>query len=137
MVNEVEMELALGTYLDVRGRVETSLPRTVQTLAAKKALCLGALLCFFQMLDGLLTSLGVSRFGTEIEGNPFLRALMEDLGQVTALGIVKLASVLVILGLVAASRKLPWVSSALGALTCVYFFSAILPWTYILFVQPL
>lgn len=104
--------------------------------SASRALQLGFLLCVLQALDGVLTSLGVSRFGLHAEANPFIRSLMEQLGHVTALGLVKLAAILVIIALTLFARRLPWVNNAMGAIGCIYFFAAIIPWTYILFVKP-
>ena len=107
-----------------------------QAKAAKKALVLGAVLALLQALDGLLTSVGVSRFGVAVEGNPFIRALMQQFGHITALSVIKTLAVLVIVALVILSRRMPWVNHALGAISCLYLFSAIIPWTYFLFIQP-
>ena len=103
---------------------------------AQKALLLGCFLSLLQALDGILTSLGVSRFGVAIEGNPFIRGLMEEFGHVTALSVVKCLAIVVVIGLAYFGRKMPWVNNAMGAVSAVYVFGAIIPWTYILFVKP-
>lgn len=104
--------------------------------SAEKALFLGGLLCILQALDGILTSVGVSRFGIAVEGNPFIRSLMIELGHIPALGLIKCLAVVVIITLTWFARKLPWVNNAMGAVSCVYIFSAIIPWTYLLFIKP-
>ncbi len=104
--------------------------------AADKAFVFGSLLCLLQALDGVLTSMGVSRFGVEWEGNPFIRSLMEDFGTVTALGMVKCFAILLVVGLTFFARRLPWINNAMGAVSCVYLFAAIIPWTYYLFISP-
>ncbi|HQH27418.1 MAG TPA: DUF5658 family protein [Oligoflexia bacterium] len=106
-------------------------------IPGRKALLIGSVLCLFQLLDGLLTSIGVSRFGLEIEGNPWVRFLMQEYGCITALGTVKLFAVAVVIFLTFFTNRIPWLNSAMGALSCAYLLMAILPWTYILFVQPL
>lgn len=102
----------------------------------RKAFFLGIILCVFQALDGVLTLVGVNRFGIDFEGNPFIRSLMEQFGHVPVLGLLKGLAVLMVIGLVFSAKRLPWVNNAMGALSCIYLIAAILPWTYILFVQP-
>ena len=104
---------------------------------AKKALLLGCFLSLLQALDGMLTMLGVSRFGVGVEGNPLVRGLMEEFGHVPALTIIKCVAIGVVIALSYFATKLPWVNNAMGAVSCVYIFGAIIPWTYILFVRPL
>lgn len=94
---------------------------------------MGALLCSLQGIDWFLTSVGVSRYGISIEGNPLIRALMHEYGSTLALGLVKSLAILVVFVLTYYGRKVPWVNNAMGAVACVYLFAAIIPWTYILF----
>lgn len=109
----------------------------VERLASvEKAFILGGLLCLLQALDGILTSVGVSRFGIDIEGNPFVRSLMMELGHIPALSLIKCLAVVAIIALTFYARKIPWINNAMGAVSAVYIFSAIIPWTYILFVRP-
>ena len=104
--------------------------------SARKALVLGFVLCLMQALDGILTSLGMLRFGVAMEGNPLLRFLMQEYGQAMGLGVSKAMAIAAVVALVALARSLPWVNKALGALGAFYFFMAIVPWTYILFIGP-
>jgi len=129
-----EMEATLNRNeqaVAVAGFSELSNLRTVD-----KAFVLGSVLCLLQALDGVLTSIGVSRFGIEWEGNPFIRALMEDFGPTTALGIVKCFAILLVVGLTFFARRLPWINNAMGAVSCIYLFVAIIPWSYYLFIAP-
>lgn len=106
-------------------------------LPARNVLMLGVLLALLQAADGILTSVGINRFGITIEGNPFLRSLMEEFGHIPTLALVKLLAIIVVVSLTIIANRLPWVKSAMGAVTCIYLFAAILPWTYILFFRPL
>lgn len=105
-------------------------------LRAEPAFALGMFLCILQAADGLLTSVGMARFGTAMEGNPLLRHLMEQLGHVQALTLVKMLAILMVVGMTLQARRLPWIQQAMGALSCIYVFAAIMPWTYILFIKP-
>lgn len=100
-----------------------------------KVLLLGFFLASLQAADGVLTSIGVTRFGTSIEGNPVLRQLMEHFGHIPTLAILKLIAIIIVLSLTYLAQRRPWVHNAMGALTCVYLVAAILPWTYILFFK--
>lgn len=99
------------------------------------AIYLGCSLVVLQVLDGILTSIGVSRFGTAVEGNPFLRQVMENLGHVSALALLKSLAIVVVILLTFGTTKVNWLKQALAALTCIYLFTAVLPWTYILFIR--
>lgn len=100
--------------------------------SASGVLQLALLLSVLQALDGVMTSLGISRFGLSVEGNPLVRSLMEQFGPLTALAGLKTLGVLSVIVLAFSARGLPWVKNAMGILSCFYFFIAILPWTYIL-----
>lgn len=100
-----------------------------------KVLNLAFCLVAFQIMDGILTSIGVSRFGSDIEGNPLLRSLIELFGHIPVLTSIKIIAVFFVFILAVNSRYIPWITSALRAICYVYFFTAIVPWTYILFVK--
>lgn len=110
-------------------------PAADANCGARSALAVGALLALLQALDGVLTSLGVSRYGVAIEGNPILRSMMVQFGHIPTLGLVKLMAVIFVCTLTYYAQRQAWVRNAMGAITCVYFFAAVLPWTYILFIQ--
>ncbi len=97
---------------------------------------LGFSLCFLQAMDGLLTAIGISRYGHAIEGNPLLRSLMEEYGHGLTLMTTKLFAISIVIMLTLIAHKISWVKNALGALNCIYLFGAVLPWAYILFINP-
>ncbi len=102
---------------------------------AQGAFLVTSSLIVLQALDGILTSMGVSRYGVNAEGNPLLRALMSEFGNVPTLGMVKITAILFILALSYYAKRLPWIHNAMGAISCVYLFAAVLPWTYVLFIS--
>lgn len=120
--------------------VTLTLPHLSSEVAAKELsarksygiVVVGALLCLLQILDGVFTGIGMARFGTEAEGNALLRSLMELIGYVPALIIAKGAVVGVVIILCRLARSIKWLPWALQGVTAVYFFAAILPWTYLL-----
>jgi hypothetical protein len=128
------MELVLVDTRSVEGWGGFCLPK--RFIPGKKALILGGLLCLLQALDGIFTSIGISRFGIDIEGNPLVRLLMEEYGQLMVLALLKALSVGSIVLLTCFTNRIVWLNSAMGMLNCAYLFMAILPWTYLLFVQP-
>lgn len=81
-----------------------------------------------QLLDGILTYMGVSIFGIAAEGNPILAWMMASYGEVLALAGAKIVAALcgVALYILAVDRLL-------AALTLVYVGAAIIPWTLVLF----
>jgi hypothetical protein len=81
-----------------------------------------------QVLDGILTYVGVSMFGIAAEGNPLLAWLMSSYGDLLALAGAKMLSAccgvaLYILG----------VDRLLAVLTLIYIAAALVPWTIVLF----
>ena len=106
------------------------------SVLAKDVIVLGALLSLLQLVDGVLTNLGINRYGIAIEGNPFLRSMMEEFGHVPTLTILKCLAIGLVIALTMMTKKLPWIKNAMSAVTAVYLFAAILPWTYLLFIKP-
>ncbi len=103
---------------------------------AWSVIMLGTMLAILQAMDGILTSIGVSRFGLHVEGNPLLRNLMELYGHAPALAITKGLAIFIVIFLTCLAHRVTWVKKALGALNCIYLFFAVLPWTYLLFFTP-
>lgn len=109
-----------------------SAPRKLSALAREIAI-LGLLLATLQIADGILTAVGVSYFGTSIEGNFVLRSLMDSFGVVATLIGVKIAAIAIIMALCHLAFTVTWLRSALKLVISLYFFAAILPWSYILY----
>lgn len=86
-----------------------------------------------QIFDGILTYLGVKRFGIDGEGNPLIHILMLNMGVVLALVAVK---TLAILSLIAINSKVEEnliIKRGLKVSIWLYMLLAILPWTIILY----
>jgi uncharacterized membrane protein len=102
-----------------------------RTFSAEVVL-LGGVLILLQILDGILTGCGMSAFGTEMEGNPLLAALMQQIGYVPALCLVKAAAILLIVWLCSCTPQIRWVKTVLRGLVALYTLFAVGPWSYIL-----
>ncbi|MCO6430223.1 MAG: hypothetical protein J5J00_05130 [Deltaproteobacteria bacterium] len=98
---------------------------------------IGILLVALQVLDGLLTGIGVMRFGTEIEANPLIRSLMEQWGHINALVAVKLCAIVIVGILCRLAIKVGWVTFALQGVILLYLAAAIVPWTAILLFRAI
>ncbi|RMG44535.1 MAG: hypothetical protein D6719_01665 [Candidatus Dadabacteria bacterium] len=107
------------------------------TTLSQEVATLGALLCLLQILDGILTGIGVFHFGTTIEGNALLRALMENWGYVNALVFVKSLAILIILSLCSLSRMVSWLPKAMKAVIVIYLAAAIIPWTAVFIMKTI
>ena len=95
---------------------------------------LAAILILAQVLDGMLTSCGLSSFGNEVEGNALIRQLAINYGHLAALVFTKSIAIILVGFLALVAKRVVWVKSTLIALNCIYGIFAILPWTYLLFL---
>jgi tRNA A-37 threonylcarbamoyl transferase component Bud32 len=96
---------------------------------------LGVFLASLQVFDGMLTSMGLTRFGTHAEGNPMMRFLIEHIGAHQALVTVKVMAVVLVAFLTVLAKRAKWIKDLIGVLSCIYLFAAVLPWIYLLFVK--
>jgi hypothetical protein len=96
---------------------------------------LGLILALLQVFDGVLTAVGMSHFGTSMEGNLLLRSLMGVIGYIPALVLVKGASILLIGALCLQASKVRWLKSAFIGVIALYVVMAVIPWTYILLLE--
>ena len=103
-------------------RIEATLPnsRTHACLAL-------ALFIAVQLADGVLTSIGVARFGPSVEANPLLVHSMVSYGSWTTLLAAKFVA---ILG--GSVLHVYWYDFVLAALTAGYVFATVLPWSLLL-----
>jgi hypothetical protein len=125
----------LKPYVDIS---ELSEAKRLNNSIAKYSLlfpCL--LLILFQLLDGILTVLGVNLFGSNMEGNPILRNLIELVGPVFALAIAKTFGIIMIISIFHLSTKyaLNWVTGIMWGLNITYLSLAIIPWTFLIVSQ--
>ena len=90
-----------------------------------------ALLMFLvaQMLDGVLTYVGVSVYGLHMEGNPLIGWMMANMGHGPALATAKVTA-----GFFGIALHLSAVHKAVAALAGFYVVVAIIPWVAILYM---
>jgi hypothetical protein len=92
-----------------------------------------AVVCFItaQFIDWIATYQGVTIFGTDVEGNPVLRFLMERYDIILSLTGAKLTATAAGAALHLFNRHFE-----VAFLTLVYAFFALLPWIRVLSFQP-
>ena len=92
-----------------------------------------ALLLFLvaQACDGVLTYVGVTLYGSHIEGNPLISWLMEAMGEGPALAAAKLTA-----GCFGIALHLSSVHKVVALLTAFYLVVAVGPWITILYLRP-
>jgi len=92
-----------------------------------RAIALLALFVAVQFADGVMTYVGITRFGPSAEGNPLLAFLMSTYGAAPVLIDSKIAAVAC--GVVLFSRT--W-HRTLAGLTIAYVFGALAPWAWMI-----
>lgn len=95
-------------------------------------IALGLILAALQIIDGVLTAIGIQHYGTGMEGNILLRTLMTLVGCIPALMLVKGGSIALIAMLCRQATKMTWLKPAFYGVIALYVFGAVIPWTYIL-----
>lgn len=105
------------------------------SLPSKRVIILASILGVLQILDGVLTGIGVANLGTQAEGNILLRTLMEVVGFIPALIIFKSAAIGIVGALANLSKTIKWVAPAFVVMIGIYFTAAVLPWTAILLLH--
>ncbi len=96
---------------------------------------LGAILATLQILDGILTAIGMASFGTGMEGNVLLRTLMQTIGYLPALILVKGFSLGMVAMLCWQAHNVYWIKTALRGVIAIYLAFAVAPWSYILTLE--
>ncbi|MCX6115167.1 MAG: DUF5658 family protein [Proteobacteria bacterium] len=96
---------------------------------------LGAILATLQILDGILTAIGMASFGTGMEGNVLLRTLMQTIGYLPALILVKGFSLGMVTMLCWQAHNVYWIKTALRGVIAIYIAFAVAPWSYILTLE--
>ena len=105
------------------------------SLPSREVMVLSALLMLLQIVDGILTGIGVSHLGLSAEGNILLRHMMEQLGYIEALIISKTLAFAIIVTLGLMAYRVNWVSRAMRFLIGLYMLVAVIPWTVIILVK--
>lgn len=131
-----DKKLILGNYSPAHSPILLGLRQSLQALRrsapGREIIMLGLVLGILQILDGLMTGLGVSLFGTAAEGNPLLRCLMENCGIAPTLYTAKTMAILCVYLICRLSIKVSWAQNALRGLVCIYLLFAVSPWFKIL-----
>ena len=99
---------------------------------SKRALMLGIFLAICHILDGVLTFFGMEIFGSQAEGNSFLRYFIEIYGHGTTLFVGKTIAIILTLTLMLISHKRLWVRNMITGVIVIYLCMAVIPWFYIL-----
>lgn len=103
-----------------------------RSITLSKPAILGMILIALQIMDGLLTGFGMNFFGTDMEGNVFLRSVMHLIGVVPALIVVKSGAISVIIVLVNLCSQVKWLPLAMKGVIGLYLLAAVIPWSIIL-----
>ena len=120
------------TYSGKRQRRKTVLLKVGQRSISKKALQLGLILALCQILDGLLTYIGLSLMGVRMEGNSILRTLMHSYGNAPVLFFSKFIAITMIVALTLESHRRRWIRWIIVLLIIIYLGLAVIPWTYLI-----
>ena len=99
---------------------------------SKEVIVLGLILISLQVLDAILTNIGMNLFGTGMKGNSLLRCVMENCVTLTALVVSKAFAIATIIALVYLSNQVKWIKVALKGVIVIYFSFAIAPWTILI-----
>ncbi len=113
-------------------RQPTVLIKVGDVSISRKAFILGSILLVCQILDGILTYLGLALLGISMEANTFLRELMHAYGKAPALFATKFMAIALVVLLTMYAHRRRWIRPIIAILIGIYVFLAVLPWTYII-----
>ncbi|HMO02582.1 MAG TPA: hypothetical protein PKD37_03810 [Oligoflexia bacterium] len=113
-------------------QAETHQREIATHLFESQLISLAILLSLLQVLDGILTTQGVSIYGFESEANLLIRNMMFVYGAVPSLILVKITAIGVIFSLLFIGLRVRWLKPAFLAIGVYYIILAIVPWTILL-----
>lgn len=113
-------------------RKPTILIRVGKQSLSRKAFFIGIALAFCQIMDGLLTYIGLSLFGVQMEGNGLLRNLMHFYGMAPALFAVKFIALAIAVVLAVQAHRRKWMRPILVGVVGFYLVLALVPWTVLI-----
>lgn len=125
-------EYSLSGFQQFAQTASSSYRRIQVKAPTRDIILLGSFLALLQVLDGVMTWIGIYHFGTSAEGNFLLKWLMEAVGYTSALILVKSLAISVVALLCFLSDTVTWLRSALIAVILVYLGAAIIPWSIII-----
>ena len=120
------------TYTGVRKRRKTVLIRVGSKFISKQALQLGLILAVLQVFDAVLTYIGLTLHGIQLEGNGMLSKMMHDYGLFPTLLISKTFALMLIVILTYFAHQRRWIRPFIIMLCAAYVTLAVVPWTYII-----
>ena len=133
-MTEAAIQILNQSHASVRAFKDISLNAT-ESRTSKEVYILGTILIALQVMDGLLTAVGIDNFGIAAEGNPFLRSLMELIGPFSTLIVVKSAAIIIVGYLCTLASEISWIKNALRGMIFVYALCAVIPWTALLLIH--
>lgn len=131
-MSEAAIQYAPGESPSPSAALVGALTRAGLKLPSREIVILAAVMALLQVLDGVLTAIGVTHLGTAAEGNVLIRHLMQSIGALPALAIVKGFAILVVGMLCLLAGTVAWLGAAFRYMICLYFGAAILPWSALL-----
>ena len=134
-MTELVLNLSKSGFRSISTRTSAAFQRFSYPASKTEIYIVGIILITLQILDGLLTGIGVSKFGAYAEANILIRTLILQWGPIAALVIVKSLAIAIVLILCHLASKINWVTSALKGVIALYLCAAIIPWTAILILR--
>lgn len=135
-MSQVAVKISRPNLILVEG--EYHQPKGCQTQDAtpgRQMLLLATIMIALQIVDGVLTGIGISHLGISAEGNILLRMMMENIGYIPTLVLVKTLAVFVVAALYFISLRVPWVAKAMRFMIAIYLGAAIIPWSAIILIK--
>jgi len=102
---------------------------------SREMLLLASIMMLLQVIDGILTGIGISHLGISAEGNLLLRVMMEQLGYIPTLVLVKTLALFIIAALCFISMQVSWIAKAMRLMIAIYLGAAIIPWSAIILIK--
>ncbi len=118
------------TYSGARKRRRTVLIEVRGNSLSKRAFELGLLLASLQLLDAVLTMIGLRIYGIEMEGNSLLAKFMTIYGTFPAILATKLFALVVVAFMTWYAHSRTWFRPVIAALCAAYMLLAVIPWVY-------
>ncbi len=134
-MTQIAIDLTKAGYGSIVQRAESIRTQIGSLAPSREIVLLGLALVLLQIMDGVLTSVGVFHFGISAEGNPLLSHLMHQIGPAYTLLFTKGLSILIIVVLCYLATRVKWLTLALKGVIAIYLTAAIIPWSVILLTK--
>lgn len=121
-----------GVIKGGRDLSSTKLTGTAPLVLDREVVILGVVLAALQILDGVLTAIGVSHLGIDAEANPLIRQVMLLIGAIPALLVLKSLAIAIVGVLCFLALSVNWLRPAMKVVAAIYLICAVAPWSAIL-----